>query len=172
LYRRTRALVATDVIASWFLDSPTRVHVFDPAHSLGHFYARQILQPVAESYEDVRAVFSDLQAAGKSKGIPIVLALFPQRFQVRPAEWRATGFEYGLDLEGFDARRPNRILMQACRDVVIDCTDLLPGFAEDGSDLYQPRGDMHWNDRGHALAGRLLAGEIGKRFLGSSNSAP
>lgn len=157
--RRLEALVRPEVISSWYYDAPTRVHLFDPGHSLGHFYVRHEVVLVEESFD---ATVSNLRAAADQAarlGIRAVFAIFPQRFQTTDREWAATLFEYGLDPEAFDREAPNRRLLDACGRSGLTCVDLLPAFLEAAPTgrLYQPRGDMHWNRRGHAVAAAALA---------------
>lgn len=162
MLRRLEAMVRPDVISSWYLDAPTRVHLFDPGHSLGHFYVRREIDLVEESFD---AVMGDLRAAadaGETLGIPVMFALFPQRFQTTDPEWQATLFEYGLDPDAFDPEAPNRRLRAECEAAGLMCVDLLPAFREaaPAGPLYQPRGDMHWNRRGHAVAAEALADAV------------
>jgi hypothetical protein len=164
-YRRARGLFAIDVIGSWYGDTPGAVHQMDPAHSLGHFYTGAPLAAVETSFGDLLADLAELRAASAARGVPLLAALVPQRFQTSPAEWSATAFAYGLEPRMFDRDRPNRIILDGCAAHGVDCFDLLPGFAgEPSRRLYQPRGDMHWSDAGHERAGRLLAGEIARRY--------
>lgn len=163
--RRLEALVRPEIISSWYYDTPTRVHLFDPGHSLGHFYVRREIVLVEESFD---AITSDLVAAADHAarlGIRAVFAIFPQRFQTTDREWAATLFEYGLDPEAFDREAPNRRLIDACGRFGLTCVDLLPAFRDAAPDdrLYQARGDMHWNRRGHAVAAKALAEYLAAR---------
>jgi hypothetical protein len=165
ILRRLEALVRPDVISSWYLDPPTRVHLFDPGHSLGHFYARRQIDLVEESYDAVMSDLRDAADEAKALGIPVMFALFPQRFQTTDREWQATLFEYGLDPDAFDPEAPNRRLRAECEAAGLTCIDLLPAFraAADPGGLYQPRGDMHWNRLGHAVAAEALAEAVARR---------
>jgi hypothetical protein len=173
VYRRSRRLVATEVISSWFLDFPTRVHLLDPGHALGLFYSRRALPLVEQAFGDLIDELAGIRSDCAARQVPVLVTIFPQRFQITSHEWRATGFEYGLDLEAFDAERPNRRLDADCAAHGVSCLDLLPGFRAEGDHmLYQPLGDMHWNDAGHALAARLLAREIERRYPSLLSAAP
>jgi SGNH hydrolase-like domain, acetyltransferase AlgX len=134
------------------------VHQLDPVHSLGLFFSRRPLPAVERALADLLHDMGDLRRACAARGVRLLVALIPQRFQTSLVEWRATAFEYGLDLGAFDRERPNRIILAGCAGQGIDCVDLLPGFYGEGPrGLYQPLGDMHWSAAGHALAARLLA---------------
>jgi hypothetical protein len=164
VYRRTRRLFATEVISSWFLDFPTRVHLFDPGHALGLFYSRQAIPLVEQASEDLIHELAAIRDECAQRRVPFLVMIIPQRFQTTDREWRATAFEYGLDPEAFDVERPNRGLLAGCAAHQLWCLDLLPGFRAAGAaPLYQGLGDMHWNDAGHALAAGLLAEEIEDR---------
>lgn len=164
-YRRGRRLFTPEVISSWYRDFPTAVHLFDPGHSLGLFYSRQGLPVVEQALGDLLSELADLQAQCAARRMPLLVVVIPQRFQMTDREWRATLFEYGLDPQAFELERPNRRLLEGCAARGLACVDLLPGFRAEGERmLYQPQGDMHWNDAGHALAAGLVAGEIARRF--------
>jgi len=172
-YRRARRLLATDVISSWFFDYPTRVHLLDPGHALGLFYSRRSLPLVEQAFgaliEDLAAVRDECA----QRQVPLLVVTIPQRFQTTAREWRATAFAYGLAPQAFDVGRPNRRLLAGCAARQLSCLDLLPGFrAALAGPLYQPLGDMHWNDAGHALAAHLLAGELEARYPWLAAIAP
>lgn len=159
LFRRLDAAVSTDVITPWFHDAPTRVHLFDPGHALGHFYVRRELEFISESYEATLESMSAIARAAEDSHARAVFVFFPQRFQVSTREWNATLFEYGLDPAMFNRDAPNRRLASGCRDAHLTCVDLLPAFRDlaVSERLYLPGGDMHWNSRGHAVAAQALA---------------
>lgn len=119
------------------------------------------LEPPPPRIESAYArLFSTLNAYGKvcaAHGIGFAVVLFPQRFQVQPRDWRATAKAYGLRPDCFDVMAPNKRLVAFCRRTGISCIDptaaMRRRFLETGRSLYLPRGDMHWNARGHrALA--------------------
>ncbi len=157
-YRRLTEALMSDTIAPWYRAYPTHVHLFDAGHSLGHFYSRERLAAVEQSYDFLLRDMAAIDGSARAQGTRAVFALFPQRFQVNEREWRATLFEYGLDPGAFEVDRPNRRLAAECRNAHLDCVDLLPAFREaSGQRLYLPLGDMHWNRKGHAVAGKALA---------------
>jgi hypothetical protein len=165
LFRRVEAIVTPEVIGSWFRDAPTAVHLFDPGHSLGHFYVDRELDQTRESFDATSEYLTAIARLARGRDVPAVFALFPQRFQVSDREWEATLFEYGLDPAVFEREAPNRRLMKACGNAGLTCVDLLPAFREAASAgaLYQARGDMHWNRRGHAVAARALSDVLAQR---------
>jgi acetyltransferase AlgX (SGNH hydrolase-like protein) len=170
LYRRLATALRPDVIASWYDDAPGYVHLFDALHSLGHFYALRPLPLVEESYDALFADLNDIAALCRTRGVPVVMVLFPQRFQVNQTEWPATLFRYGLEPAVFENERPNRRILAGCESAGIDCLDLLPPFRNAcAAGCYLPRGDMHWNTRGHAVAARALAEALAARGLDGAN---
>jgi hypothetical protein len=174
VYRRLATALGADVIAAWYEDAPGHVHLFDAGHSLGHFYSRSPLPLVEESYKALFFDLDDIAARCRARGVPLIVAMFPQRFQVSRPEWPATLFRYGLLPAAFDVDRPNRRILAGCEAERIDCVDLLPSFREAcASSCYLPRGDMHWNVKGHAVAARALAAALAARGLdGAHLTAP
>ena len=81
----------------------------------------------------------------------------PQRFQVTQREWNAALFDYGLDPAAFDQSLASRRLGETCALARLTCVELLPAFMDAEQSMYLPRGDMHWNSSGHALAAEALA---------------
>jgi len=172
--RRIDALVHPQVIASWYEDAPTSLHLFDPLHSLGHFFVRRTLAPVEESFGATGRYLAEIAVTATEAGVPVMFVLLPQRFQVSDREWDATLFEYGLAADAFDWHQPNDRLMTICREAGLSCLDLLPAFREAataGEPLYLPRGDMHWNRRGHEVAARALAAFIPSAAAASGSSS-
>jgi hypothetical protein len=166
VYRRLATALGSDVITAWYDDSPRHVHLFDAGHSLGHFFRLRPLPFVEESYEALFVDLEDIAARCRARGVPLVVALFPQRFQVSRAEWPATLFRYGLEPTAFEDDRPNRRILAGCDANGIDCVDFLPPFREAcAAGCYLPRGDMHWNVSGHAVAARALAAALAARGL-------
>jgi hypothetical protein len=152
-YRFLTRRIRTEPIGSWLGDTPTEVHSFDAIHSLGHFYDRQPISMVEESYEALFYYLDAIDSWSRLNETPVVLLLLPQRFQVTERDWKATVFAYALDESAFDLEKPNRRIMNWCRGRVVSCLDLLPVFKKSTADsLYLPRGDMHWNAIGQRLA--------------------
>jgi hypothetical protein len=142
-------------------------------HALGYFYARRPLPLVEESWDETGRLLGEIGGAAAALGAPLLVAVWPQRFQTSDADWRATAFEYGLDPGAFDLDLPNRRIAAACARAGLDCADLLPAFREERAPSYLPLGDMHWNANGHAVAARVLAPLVRARLdLSPSWSAP
>ncbi|MGH9463416.1 MAG: hypothetical protein ACRD1X_19610 [Vicinamibacteria bacterium] len=151
-YRFLTRMIRTEPIGSWLGDHPTDVHSFDAIHSLGHFYDRQPISVVEESYLALFYYLGAIDSWSLRNETPVVFLLLPQRFQVAERDWKATVFAYALDEPAFDLEKPNRRIMDWCRGRVVSCLNLLPVFKESTDSLYLPRGDMHWNAMGQRLA--------------------
>ncbi len=112
---------------------------------------------LSEAYERLGRLLGAFQAFCDAREIALVVALFPQRFQVQPADWRQTVVKYGLKESAFDLEAPGRRILELCRasrTTCIDPTDAMRRRHEwSGRSLYLPRGDMHWNALGHEAFG-------------------
>lgn len=161
-YRHAASLLRPPTITAWYRESPREVRLFDPGHGLGLFFARRPLPLVADAIETTLDDLAALRTRCDSAGLRLVVALFPQRFQVSAEEWPATLWERGLDPKAFDPEAPNRVLLEGCRGRGLDCVDLLPPLRRScDRPCYLPRGDMHWNERGHAVAAAAIAEALG-----------
>ena len=124
-----------------------------------------------ESWDETGRLLGEIGDAGAALGVPVLVAVFPQRFQGSAADWRATALEYGLDPGAFDLDLPNRRVAAVCLRARLDCADLLPDFRREAAPAYLTLGDMHWNANGHGVAARALAPFVLSR-LSPSSSAP
>ena len=99
---------------------------------------------------------------------PRVLFLIPDEFQVDPSLREAVLARYEIDPAGYDWGLPQRRLGAWGEALGFQVVDPLPTMRErhealvaagtpEGGALYTPF-DSHWNARGNALAGELLAG--------------
>jgi hypothetical protein len=121
-------------------------------HGLG-FFLEQAPEDIEEAYGRLFRVLSAYQTLLDTLGTGLVVAIFPQRFQVQPRDWQMVVAEYGLEESCFDLMAPNRRILSFCEERSITVIDPTRAMAADhratGADLYQLRGDMHWNARGH-----------------------
>jgi hypothetical protein len=150
-------------IGSWYGD-PARPNLFDPTHGLGFF--------LASPPEEIEVAFGRFERLLRAyrlfcarRKISLIVALFPQRFQVQARDWNQTIVKFGLRESSFDLMAPNRRILDFCRTNGIACIDptefMREAFERSGESLYMPRGDMHWNRAGHlacyeAMADRVL----------------
>jgi hypothetical protein len=138
-------------ILSWYKEyrSPRLV---DPMHGLG-FFLKDPPEIVDEAYRRLFQVLEACDSFLAERGVRLVVAIFPQRFQVQPQDWQLAVSEYGLAEGCFDLEAPNARIIRFCRTRSIAVIDPTPEMAVQhratGLDLYQGRGDMHWNAQGH-----------------------
>lgn len=91
------------------------------------------------------------------RDIPLVIAIFPDQFQVDRDLRQEIYQTYQVSAADLDLTYPNRLLSGYCRQQGILCLDLLAPFQEKGGSqtLYKLR-DSHWNEAGNRLAGELI----------------
>lgn len=105
----------------------------------------------SRDWKITEALLKELDRECRSRGIRFVVALIPFDFQLLNSE----------------ARLPQQILTEFGRSAGIPTIDLLPVFEQEGgAGLYFAK-EMHWNEKGHAVAGKALA-----RFLGERGFLP
>lgn len=125
---------------------------------------------IQTAYDRLDSVLEGYREVCAAHGIGFAAVLFPQRYQVQPRDWTATVRTYGLDRDCFDLRAPNRRLTAFCRRAGIPCLDPTPAmsrrFEGTGRSLYLPRGDMHWNARGHQALADAIEGDVLRQAAG------
>lgn len=89
--------------------------------------------------------------------IPLIIAIFPDQFQVDGKLRQEIYQTYHLAVDDFDLAYPNRLITDYCRDHGIHCLDMLVPFQKSGAsqDLYRLQ-DTHWNEAGNRLAAGLI----------------
>ncbi len=149
-------------------DEYARPRLFDN-NGLG-MYLAPAPPRIDTAYDRLDSVLEGYREACAAHGIGFAVVWFPQRYQVQPRDWTATVRTYGLDPECFDLRAPNRRLQAFCRRAGIPCLDPTPamsrGFEETGRSLYLPRGDMHWNARGHRALADAIEDDVLRQAAG------
>jgi hypothetical protein len=127
--------------------------LFDAQNGLGMFIKHS--PPEIElAYQRLFQILLNYQQFCDFHDIRFMAAIFPQRYQVQPQDWRATVIAHNLNAEAFDLMLPNKRILKFCDRNSIDCLDPTAEMAaihrRGGTSLYLPRGDMHWNRYGHA----------------------
>jgi hypothetical protein len=141
-------------------DTAFHVRAFDVIHGLGSFYIGNGIEEADLCMLRLGEVLQSTNTLLASEGVRLVVVIIPQRFQVNENEWNLTTSRYQLEPLSFDLDRPNRFIMQWCREHNINCLDLTPALqrsAANGASLYLLAGDQHWNSDGHRLAAELLS---------------
>jgi len=154
-------------IISWYAGSrPNRINALDPANGLGLFYT-PLMADLSLCLDHFQSQLTLARQLVEENNAEMLVVLFPQRYQVNGREWRATHRRYLLNLAHFDLEQPNRIILAGCEQENVACFDLLPAFRQAaGGPLYMPLGDMHWNARGHRIAGEAIADYVWSDYLG------
>ena len=134
------------------------LRLLDGTANLAYF---QVQAPAAveEMYPKLFDLLRAMDRTVREAGGRFVLVVHPQRFQVHARDWRAMRDYWELDDADFDLELYNDRLARFCHKSGIQCLDLLEAFrlGSRGRSLYLPRGDMHYNRRGHTVAARAIA---------------
>jgi lysophospholipase L1-like esterase len=111
---------------------------------------------------------SEMDALLKSRNIKLVVAIYPDEFQVNEALQRSIFERYQLKHSDYDLRFAQNILKSFLDQKQIPYIDFLDRFQSEGSkrDLYVLR-DSHWNAAGNQLAADILFEDLSKRIPGN-----
>ena len=131
------------------------------SHGLGVFL-KEGPSEAGAAYDALFSVLDSFAKVAAMHNIRFMVVIFPQRYQVRPDDWSETKRVYRLKDDCFDLDRPNRLIMEHCAQEGIHCIDPTKHFelASTRESLYLPRGDMHWNAKGHAVLAEFLAPQV------------
>lgn len=133
---------------------PGRIRLFDACDGLGMFI-KDSPGIIDEAYHRLFRTLEATKAFADSRGIVVVLMLFPQRYQVQSPDWCETIRAYQLNPDAFDLNGPNRRIREFCERNAIPLIDPLHHMKQtwdrDRVPLYLPGGDMHWNREGHKV---------------------
>ncbi len=133
--------------------SPIYIHDF--THGLGLFLKKPpvTIDLMFTALEETLRAYDRLSII---EGFELKIAFFPQRYQVNPLDQKALIADFGLIESEFDWIKPNRHLGDFCREVGLNCTDLLPALQKEQRNFNLPNGDMHWNSLGHQIVSEVL----------------
>lgn len=116
-------------------------------------YLKSPPKEIEKAYEALFALLLTYRDFCKDRGIILVAAIFPQRYQVQAPDWDETVRVYSLKSSCFDLMRPNTRIAAFCRANGIDLIDpthaMKQAYLSQGTSLYFPENDMHWNRNGH-----------------------
>lgn len=113
---------------------------------------------VATGEAEVLAAIDAMQTLTQAAGAELVVAAYPDAFQVDEPLRTAVLRHAAHDADRFAWERPQQVLAEHCRERDVPYVDLLPAFREAearGSALYL-RNEPHWSAEGQALAATLL----------------
>ena len=101
--------------------------------------------PTPALWERLRGGLTALRDAAAARGVWLVVAIFPESWQ--------------LAAETADAT-PQQRLLDACREAGVACIDLIPAFVAAGGDLFQDA--QHPNARGFGVAADAIAEQLAR----------
>lgn len=111
--------------------------------AVGAEHLRFYHAPDAARLARLRSGYVRLRDAAAASGVPLVIAIFPEAYQVGVAE---------------PDRTPQTVLLAMCVEVGVRCIDLLPAFEAARGDLF--RDVQHPNARGLAIAADVVAASL------------
>ena len=147
--------------------------LIDGSANLGFFH-RGTLEPVERMQAAAFDLIAGMDRASRESGARFLLVIWPQRYQVQPADWTAVVERWGLREQDFDLERANRRIASFCAQRGIACCDLLEPFrqAAPSGGLYLPAGDTHVSRRGHETAAAAAARCVERMLSGAPAVGP
>jgi len=129
-----------------------KLRLFDSINGFG-MYIKEPPREIDDAYQRLFDILADYKAFCGEHNITFAVLLFPQRYQVQPADWRTNIIAYSLNPDAFDLMQPNKFIREFCLGKSTPCIDPTEAMKtyhlEGGEDLYLPGGDMHWNREGN-----------------------
>lgn len=117
---------------------------------------------MAQLWREAEQQLLAVEATCHQAGVPWLLVLIPTEIQVAPEVRQQVLQRLAVDPERFDIDLPQRRLREFAARHDLALIDLLPSLRaahDPAAPLYMPN-NTHWNERGNALAGRLLGDRI------------
>lgn len=117
-------------------------------------YTPNLPEEMRKGAEATEAAIARLAA----RGVPAVAVLIPSLPQVDPRRWAALLGQFGLDPDGYDSRRPNRLFREIFERhgiPVLDLTDTFEAAIRQGQRIYYPI-DQHLTPEGYDLMARTI----------------
>ena len=113
---------------------------------------------------------SEMDALLKSRNAKLVVAIYPDEFQVNDSLRKAVFDKFKLRPEDYDLNLAQNLLKTFLESKGIPYLDLSDRFRAEGQkrDLYQLR-DTHWNSAGNQLAADMLFDYLDKRVPNSTS---
>jgi hypothetical protein len=116
---------------------------------------------IEEAWHAVIDHLDAMSTACRARGIPMAVVVIPYKVQTVPEARRKEEVFLALAESDLDVEQPGRRVQAWGRARGVPIIDLLPVFrhARDPASLYF-RVDVHWNDKGHEVAGHVLADRL------------
>ena len=125
-------------------------------------FEREMSARVREDWRLAEAALHDFDSSCDAAGVPWTLLIIPSEVQVDPDVRTQVLNGLQLDAASMDFDYPQRRLHIFARErgvAVIDPLEALRAVHQPNRRLYVPN-DTHWNERGNAVAGSMLADEL------------
>lgn len=102
-------------------------------------------------------VIFDIKNWCDKRNIELLIAIFPDQFQIEQDLLQKILKKYNLQEDQVDLRYPNKLILDFCKKNNIHYVDLLESFQEQSKflKLYLIR-ETHWNEKGNKLAARII----------------
>ncbi|MCX5888943.1 MAG: SGNH/GDSL hydrolase family protein [Deltaproteobacteria bacterium] len=100
------------------------------------------------------------------RNVRLLIAIFPDQFQVDDKLLNKIRVTYKLESESLDINFPNKLLSDFCRQNDIEFIDMVPSFQKVAAskELYRIN-DTHWSAEGNLLAAEILFNRIQEEQL-------
>jgi lysophospholipase L1-like esterase len=109
-------------------------------------YVQEELSPEVKAvWNKTFALLNAMRYQLGQQGIPLVIAVIPDRVQETP-----------MRTEGIDLSHPQRLLKLYGKHAAVPVIDLLPAFRAHKNEQLHFEKDFHWNEKGHELAAEQL----------------
>lgn len=140
------------------------VEVYDSGGSW--VFLRKQTPEQERDFQRVLDFVGQMKIIAQANGRNLYAVIFPNRIQV----------ENGDDVTGaiYDAEKPNRLILEYCDKIGLECLDMLPSMREayvrTGSPIYFPI-DRHPNERGYEVAAETIYAFLAEREPGLRGGA-
>lgn len=115
-------------------------------------------------------VFLNFKTWCQDRNLELVIAIFPDQFQVDNEMKNMILAKYGMVPDSLDVSFPDQLLVQFCQRNNIHCLDMLADFQKQAQSakLYRLN-DTHWNEAGNRLAADLIFHYLQQNRLALAN---
>ncbi|MFL2997332.1 MAG: SGNH/GDSL hydrolase family protein [Candidatus Neomarinimicrobiota bacterium] len=128
--------------------------MIDGSHNLGFFYKKSNSH-IEEFYKDFFDLILYMNEKVQENNGTFILFIHPYRYQVNEQDWTKLSKTWNLNKDDFDLRLRNRRISEFCKKNKIKFVDIVDHFEINSNQLYLTK-DVHYNNRGHNLAAKML----------------
>jgi hypothetical protein len=143
---------------------------YDIQRSRMWIFQKQNQGRLSKIFNQSSEVFLNLKAWCQARNVGLLIAIFPDQFQVDDELRNNIVERYGLAPAALDISFPDQLLVQFCKKHDMHCLDMLADFQKHSraAKLYRLN-DTHWNDAGNRLAAGLIFQYLRQHRLTSAN---